>query len=90
MQIEDAIAVTNIVWKLIDLLLFFYYYEFLKHRGRDTMAAILQTKFSSAFTWMKTFEFWIKFEMCSLESNWKYGSIGSNYGLVPKRQQAIM
>ena len=33
----------------------------LTHWGRDKMAAISQTAFSSAFPWMKTFEFQIKF-----------------------------
>ena len=29
--------------------------------GRDIMAAIFQTIFSSAFLWVNTFEFWVKF-----------------------------
>ena len=33
----------------------------LTHWGRDKLAAILQTTFSSAFPWMKAFEFWIRF-----------------------------
>ena len=33
----------------------------LKHWGRDKMDAISQTTFSSAFSWMKMFEFWLKF-----------------------------
>ena len=33
----------------------------LTHWGRDKMAAISQTTFSSAFSWMKTFEFWLRF-----------------------------
>ena len=33
----------------------------LTHWGRDKMAAISQTTFSSAFSWMKMFDFWIKF-----------------------------
>ena len=32
----------------------------LTHWGRDKMAAISQTAFSSASLWMKTFEFWIE------------------------------
>ena len=31
----------------------------LKHWGRNKMAAILQTSFSIAFPWTKTFEFWM-------------------------------
>ena len=34
--------------------------EILTHWDRDKMTAISQTTFSSAFAWMKTFEFWIK------------------------------
>ena len=33
----------------------------LTHWGRDKMAAISQTIFSNAFSWMKMFEFWLKF-----------------------------
>ena len=33
----------------------------LTHWGRDKMAATSQTTFSSAFPWMKMFEFWLKF-----------------------------
>ena len=34
----------------------------LTHWGRDKIDAILQTTFSSAFSWMKTFEFRLKFQ----------------------------
>ena len=33
----------------------------LHHGGRGKMAAIFQTTFSNAFSWMKFFEFWLKF-----------------------------
>ena len=33
----------------------------LTHWGRDKMAAIFQTIYSNAFSWMKSFEFWLKF-----------------------------
>ena len=33
----------------------------LTHCGRDKMAAIFQTTFSIAFSWMKKFEFWLRF-----------------------------
>ena len=40
---------------------------------------------------MKTFEFNYNFTwICSLVSNWQYGSIGSDNGLAPNRQQAII
>ena len=34
----------------------------LTHRGRDKMAAIFQTTFSNTFSWIKTYEFWLKFQ----------------------------
>ena len=33
----------------------------LTHWGRDKMAAIFQTTVSNAFSWMKLYEFWLKF-----------------------------
>ena len=40
---------------------------------------------------MNPFEFQINFtEICSLGSNWQYGSIGSDHGLVPSMRQAII
>ena len=33
----------------------------LTHWGRDKMAAALQTTFSNAFSWVKMYEFWLKF-----------------------------
>ena len=57
----------------------------------DKMATISQTIFSSAFPWMKTFQFQINFtEICSLGSNRQYGSIGSDNGLAPNRRQVII
>ena len=38
-----------------------FIHVFLTHWGRDKMDAISQTTFSSAFSWMKIFEFWLKF-----------------------------
>ena len=37
------------------------YYNDLTHRGGDKMAAILQTTFSNAFSWMKRYELRLKF-----------------------------
>ena len=37
---------------------------------------------------MKTFEF--QSQICSLGSNWQFASIGSDKGLAPNRQQAII
>ena len=36
-------------------------YDILTHRGRDKMAAISQTTFSNAFSWMKNYEFRLRF-----------------------------
>ena len=38
-----------------------FFNSLLTHRGRDKMDAILQTIFSNAFSWMKMFEFRLKF-----------------------------
>ena len=63
----------------------------LAHWGRDKMATISQTTFSSAFSWMKLLNFRSNLtEIYSLGSNWEYGSIGSDNGLVPNRHQAII
>ena len=46
------------------------------------MDAISQMTFWSAFSWMKMFEFWLKFHWSS--------SIGLDNGLVLSRRQAII
>ena len=53
------------------------------------MAAILQTAHSNAFSWMKMFEFTLKFPW-SLFLKVQYSSIGSDDGLVLTRWQAII
>ena len=35
--------------------------QYLTHWDRDKMAAILQTTFSNTFSWMKIYEFWLRF-----------------------------
>ena len=37
-------------------------FQMLTHWGRDKMAAVSQTMFSNAFSWMKMFEFRLKFQ----------------------------
>ena len=63
----------------------------LTHSPLDKMAAILQTKFSNAFFWMRSFVFWFKL-------HWNFDhkvpvdnkvSIGLGNGLVPSRWQTI-
>ena len=66
----------------------------LTHWGRDKMDAILQTRISSVFSWMKVLEFRLKFHW-SLFLNVTKGpvnntSIGSNNGSAPSRRQAII
>ena len=58
---------------------------------RDKMATISQTTFPCAFPWMKLLVLNYNFtEICSLRSNWQYGSIGSDNGLAPNRRHAII
>ena len=53
------------------------------------MDAISQTTFWSAFYWMKSFEFRLKFHWSLfLRVQWTIFSIGSDYGLAPSRRQA--
>ena len=59
--------------------------------GWDKMAAIFQTTFSNAFSWMKTNEFRLRFHWSLfVGSNQQYSSIGSDNGLAPARRQAII
>ena len=58
--------------------------SYLTHLPLDKMAAISQMIFSSAFSWMKMHELWLK---CP---NWQWISIGLDNGLVPNRRQAII
>ena len=57
---------------LIDLI------NLLTHLPLDKMAAILQTMFSDAFSWMKSFVFWLKFHW----SLFPKGPTGKNPALV--------
>ena len=67
-------------------------YRSLTHLPLDTMAAISQTIFSDAFSWMKSFVFWSKFHW-SLFPRVKL-TIKPNIGLdnnsAPYRRQAII
>ena len=61
------------------------------HFHPDKMAAISQTTFPNAFSWMKVLYFDSNFTaMCSYGSIWIYFSIGSDNGLAPIRRQAII
>ena len=63
----------------------------LTHWGQDEMDAISQTTLSSAFSWMKVFEFWLKFHWSLfLRVKLTISSIGSDNGLVLSRWQAII
>ena len=68
-----------------------YYFIAVNSSPLDKMATISQTIFSDAFSWMKSFVFWLYFaEVCSLESNWQTNSTGLYIGLAPNRRQAII
>ena len=63
----------------------------LTHLALDKKSTISQMTCSNAFSWMKIFEFRITLiEICSLGSNWQYGSTVSDNGLVPFRKPAII
>ena len=58
--------------------------------GRGKMAAIFQTTYSNAFSWIKMFEFRLRFHWnLSLGVQLIISSIGSDNGLAPARQQVI-
>ena len=59
----------------------------LTHWARDKIAAISQTTSSNAFSWMKMYEFRLRFPW-SLFLRIKK-NIGSDNGLAPTRRQAI-
>ena len=57
----------------------------------DKMAAISQTMFSGAFSWMKSFVFWLKFHWnVLLRVQLTATHPGSDNGLAPNRRQAII
>ena len=56
-----AITCNNVLW-LSTGSLATNFSDILTHWGRDKMDAISQTTSSSAFSWMKMFEFWLKFQ----------------------------
>ena len=59
--------------------------------GRDKMAAIFRTTFSNAFSWMKIYEFPLRFQWnLILRVQLILSSIVLDNGLLPNRQQAIM
>ena len=63
----------------------------LTHLSLDKTAAVSQTTFSNAFSWMKMFEFGLKsrwfFSQCS---SLQYSCISSDNGLAPTRRRAII
>ena len=63
----------------------------LTHWGRDKMAAVSQTTFSNAFSWLKILEFRLRFHWSLfLRVQLTIIRIGSDNGLAPVRRQAIM
>ena len=71
-----------------------------RHRqNKDKSAAILQTIFWNAFSWMNSFVFWLKSHWYVFLTHWgrathicvsKLTIIGSDNGLSPDRRQAII
>ena len=56
-------------------------------------AAIFKTTFSNAFSWMKMYEFRLRFHwslFLRVQLNKQYPSIGSDSGLAPIRRQTIV
>ena len=75
--------------------IFYLFYDLLTHLSRDKMAAISQTIFSDAFSWMKSFIFWLKFHWTLflrvlLTITQQLFRFGSDNGLSPNRRQAII
>ena len=64
----------------------------LTHLPLDKMAAVSQTIFSDAWSWMKSFVFWLKFHWSLFlrVQLVKPPSIGLDNGLAPNRRQAII
>ena len=63
----------------------------LTHWGQDKMATIYQTTFSDAFSWMKMYKFWLRFHLSLVPRiQLTIFHIGSDNGLAPVRQQAII
>ena len=65
----------------------------LTHLPLDKMAAISQTIFSDAFSWMTSFVLWLKFHwsvFLMVPFSWQYSSIGSDNGLAQNKRQAII
>ena len=63
----------------------------LTHWGRVKLDAILQTAYSSAFSWMKMFEFRLRFHwIWFMRVYLSYTTIGSDNDLAPTRRQAII
>ena len=63
-------------------------FPLITHCDRDKMAAISQTVYSNAFSWMHCLENFT--EIRSHRSNQQYSSIGSDNGLAPVSRQSII
>ena len=63
----------------------------LTHWSQYKIATNFLMTFSNAFSWMKIYEFRLRFHWRLFpRSNKQYSSIGSDFGLSPARQQAII
>ena len=61
-HLADDISKCNFMYKIVVVWLIFHQ-SFLTHWGRDKICTILQTTFSSAFSSIKIFIFWLKFHL---------------------------
>ena len=60
--VKGSISLTYLLCVLhICNIAFQRYFRRLTHWGRDKLAAASQTTFSNAFSWVKMYEFWLKF-----------------------------
>ena len=65
-----------------------FFSVFLTHWGRDKMANIFRTTISNAFSWMKMFDFQLRFHW-RLFLRVQYSSIGSDNGLAPVEPRPV-
>ena len=73
------------------LLTFWNKHPILTHWGRDKTDGIWQTTVSNAISWMKIFEFWLKFHWnLFLKVQLTIFWLGLDNGLEPNRWQAII
>ena len=74
---------------IINVVILIKMFKMVTHLSPETMAAILQTTFSKAFRWMKSFVIWFEFHWSlSWKDQLKISNISSGNGFAPNRRQA--